>query len=198
MDVAPASTRARLVDAMTRALCRKGLHGTGLAELLELANAPKGVMYHHFPGGKAELAVAAIDTAVERALAALQERLDAGAALPDALAQWVQGAQRQLERSGWEHGCPLAAVALESGPADTGIREALARGFSRIRERLAERLQREGLGPERARRFAALLVATYEGGLMQARVAGASAPLRDATDAVIETISDELARARRP
>lgn len=198
MDDAPVPTRDRLVDAMTRSLCRRGLHGTGLAELLEQARAPKGVLYHHFPGGKAELAVAAIDAAVERALAALQQRLDAGSALPDALSHWVQGAQRQLERSGWEHGCPLAAVALESGPGDTGIRSALARGFARIRERLAERLERAGIEPSRARRFAALLVATYEGGLMQARVAGASAPLRDATDAVIETISDELARARRP
>ncbi|MFY8043743.1 MAG: TetR/AcrR family transcriptional regulator, partial [Rhodoferax sp.] len=43
---------------------RKGYHGVGLTELLSAAQAPKGVLYHHFPGGKAELAVAAIDAVV--------------------------------------------------------------------------------------------------------------------------------------
>ena len=37
---------------MLGALRRKGYHGVGLNELLADANAPKGVLYHHFPGGK--------------------------------------------------------------------------------------------------------------------------------------------------
>jgi TetR/AcrR family transcriptional repressor of lmrAB and yxaGH operons len=46
---------------MLTALRTKGFHGVGLSELLAQAQAPKGVLYHHFPGGKTELAVAAID-----------------------------------------------------------------------------------------------------------------------------------------
>lgn len=191
------STRERLIDAMARSLRRKGLHGTGVTELLAQAQAPKGVLYHHFPGGKTELAVAAIDAAIERLLAALQERLDAGVPLPDAFAQWVQGASRQLERSGWETGCPMAAVALESGPQDGAIRDALARGFDALRGRLAAALQGAGIDPDRARRLAALVVATYEGGLMQARVAASALPLHDATDMVVELLNLELDRSRR-
>src|SRR3990167_3882874 len=50
------STRDKLITAMADALQRKGLHGVGLNELLAQAGAPKGSLYHHFPGGKSELA----------------------------------------------------------------------------------------------------------------------------------------------
>ena len=57
----PPGTRDRLIAAMTDALRRRGFHGVGVSDILQQAGAPKGVLYHHFPGGKAELAVAAID-----------------------------------------------------------------------------------------------------------------------------------------
>ena len=52
------STRDRLIAAMLDALRRRGYFGIGLNELLASANAPKGVLYHHFPGGKTELETA--------------------------------------------------------------------------------------------------------------------------------------------
>jgi TetR/AcrR family transcriptional repressor of lmrAB and yxaGH operons len=58
--------RQRLIAAMTDALQRRGRHGSGLTGLLAAAKAPKGVLYHHFPGGKTELAVAAVEATVER------------------------------------------------------------------------------------------------------------------------------------
>ena len=62
METTP--TRTRLITAMADALQRRGLHGVGLNEILRDAQAPKGVLYHHFPGGKTELAVAAIQAIV--------------------------------------------------------------------------------------------------------------------------------------
>jgi TetR/AcrR family transcriptional repressor of lmrAB and yxaGH operons len=55
------TTRERLINAMITTLQHRGLHGAGLSEILATAKAPKGVMYHHFPGGKDQLAVAAIE-----------------------------------------------------------------------------------------------------------------------------------------
>ena len=57
-------TRDRLIGAMLQALSTRGLHGVGINELLVAARAPKGVLYHHFPGGKTELAVATIEQLV--------------------------------------------------------------------------------------------------------------------------------------
>ena len=158
-DAVQPTTRDRLVAAMTNALQRRGLHGIGLSELLQAAEAPKGVLYHHFPGGKTELAIAAIDGAA----VAMGARLDAlrrrEADPLAALRAWLAGARRQLERSGFEAGCPLATVALESTPDDTALRGALARAFAMLRERLAELLASAGLPAARAAAMAALLVA---------------------------------------
>ena len=55
----PNPTRERLIAAMSDLLERRGFHGVGLSELLAQAQAPKGVLYHHFPGGKTALMKAA-------------------------------------------------------------------------------------------------------------------------------------------
>jgi TetR/AcrR family transcriptional repressor of lmrAB and yxaGH operons len=178
-------TRDRLIAAMTDALRRRGLHGIGLTELLQAAGAPKGVLYHHFPGGKTELAIAAIDRVVERMTGGLDQLL---ATTPDPLAAmrlWIRGATERLQRTGFESGCPLASVSLESTPEDKALREALARAFARVRERIARALQAAGMPAERADGVAALIVAAYEGGLLQARVAHSIEPMQRITDTLL-------------
>jgi TetR/AcrR family transcriptional regulator, lmrAB and yxaGH operons repressor len=178
-------TRDRLIAAMTDALRRRGLHGIGLTELLQSAGAPKGVLYHHFPGGKTELAIAAIDRVVERMTSGLDQLL---ATAPDPLAamrQWIRAATERLQRTGFESGCPLATVARESAPDDKALREALARGFARLRERIAHGLVVAGMPAERATGVATLMVAAYEGGLLQARVAHSIEPVQQITDTLL-------------
>lgn len=178
------STRDKLIDAMADALQRKGLHGVGLSELLETAGAPKGSLYHHFPGGKSELAVAAIEHIGQRIDGLFVQLFRQQPDPLQALQHWLQGALQQLESSQFERGCPLATVALESGPEDVAIRQALERSFVRVRQTLAEQLHRYGYPREQADNLAALFVALYEGGLLQARVAGSSEPLKRAAEAL--------------
>ena len=162
---------------MTDALRRRGLHGIGLNELLAAAEAPKGVLYHHFPGGKTALAVAAIDASVARLGTQLERLVGGPGDLADLLEVWLGGAQRHLADTGYASGCPLATVALESTPDDVEIRAALDRGFAEFRARIASAAQARGHAPADAEAVAALIVAAYEGGLMQARVAGSAAPM---------------------
>ena len=66
--------RARMVEAAVRLLATKGLEGTSFAEVLDLSGAPRGSIYHHFPGGKDELVTEAVALARERAMAYLEEQ----------------------------------------------------------------------------------------------------------------------------
>lgn len=181
----PTDAKTRLVRAMTDALQKRGLHGSGLTELLAAAGAPKGVLYHHFPGGKTELAVAAIDATVVRLCASLDTALAGSADPGPALAAWIDAAQQRLDASNYERGCPLATIALESTAGDLAIREALARGFAAVRARIAAGLVRAGVPAAGADALAALVVAAYEGALLQARVAGSPEPMRQVSDALI-------------
>jgi TetR/AcrR family transcriptional repressor of lmrAB and yxaGH operons len=181
--------RTRLITAMTAALQKRGLHGSGLTELLAAAEAPKGVLYHHFPGGKTELAVAAVHATVERLCAMLDERMGDGSDPAAALMAWINGAQKRMAASGYENGCPLATIALETTAADVEIRAALGAGFARIRVRIAEGLRGAGYQPSAADALAALILAAYEGGLLQARAAGTAEPMHLVGEALLSLLS---------
>ncbi len=175
--------RQRLIEAMTDALQRRGLHGSGLTALLAAAGAPKGVLYHHFPGGKTELAVAAVEATVARLCSLLDERMAASADPAAALMLWIAGAQKRMAASGYERGCPLATIALETTAADVEIRAALEHGFAAVRLRIGSALARAGYRQSEA--LAALILAAYEGGLLQARAAGNPEPMNLVGEALL-------------
>ena len=180
--------KTRLIAAMIDALQRRGLHGSGLTELLTAAQAPKGVLYHHFPGGKTELAVAAVDAVVERLCASLHERMGSANDPAAALMTWINSAQKRLEASGYERGCPLATIALETTEQDVALRAALGTGFARIRVMIADGLLKAGYETRSASSLAALIVAAYEGGLLQARAAGTPEPMTLVGDALLSLL----------
>lgn len=186
------ATRDRLIAAMQDALRNKGYHGVGLSELLTKAQAPKGVLYHHFPGGKSELAVAAIEAVIHQLTAGLQRLMARDPDPARALATWMNNAQKVLAGSGFAEGCPLATIALESTPDDTQVRTALAQGFAAIRQSLTTTLHTAGIEGNRSAKLAALIVSAYEGALVQARVAGQVDAMRDTTDALVDLVHASL------
>lgn len=177
---------------MLHALRTKGFHGVGLNELLSNASAPKGVLYHHFPGGKSELAVAAIDHVVGHITNSLEKMLERNADPAQTLMAWMDSAQKQLATSGFESGCPLAAVALESTAEDMAIRNALAKGFDAIRTSLRLAFEGAHLDPTTAASLAALIVSAYEGALVQARVAGSVKVMQETTHALTLLVQSQL------
>lgn len=182
------STRERLIAAMQDALRHKGYHGVGLKEILDVAQAPKGVLYHHFPGGKSELAVASIEAVISQITTGLDKLTQRYPDVVQALEAWMASAQKALATSGYERGCPLATIALESAPDDITIRETLAKGFAAIRERLCHTLQQAGIEPSRAHSLAALTVSAYEGALVQARVAGNVDAMQATSKALLDLV----------
>ncbi|HEY0062869.1 MAG TPA: TetR/AcrR family transcriptional regulator [Telluria sp.] len=180
--------KTRLIAAMVDAMQRRGFHGSGLTELLAAAKAPKGVLYHHFPGGKTELAVAAVHATVERLCGLLDERMRSGDPAVAVMA-WINGAQKRLEGSGYEKGCPLATIALETTAQDVEIRAALGAGFARIRVRMEQGLLGAGYPPASASALAALILAAYEGGLLQARAAGTPEPMTLVGEALLSLLT---------
>jgi TetR/AcrR family transcriptional repressor of lmrAB and yxaGH operons len=101
-----------------------------------------------------------------------------------------------LLASGYEAGCPLATIALESTAQDKPIRQAVAKGFEAIRSTLKNALVANGLEREHAGSLAGLIVSAYEGGLIQARVAGSQKPLQDTSRMVLDLVRSSLAKNR--
>ena len=53
--------RERLLDGARRLLAEKGYAGMELRDVAERGEAPRGSIYHHFPGGKRQLAIEAAE-----------------------------------------------------------------------------------------------------------------------------------------
>ncbi len=196
-DDTPIGTRERLIGAMLELLRRKGFHGFGLSDLLARAEAPKGVLYYHFPGGKVELAIAAIEKDVSQIIAVLEQLRTRDPNPVQVMRLWLDHAQSRLEESGFERGCALGAIALESTAADLPLRQALNDGFDAIRSTLAGMLAGAGMTKEKAARFSTLIISAYEGALLQSRVAGSTGPARETLEALLHLIQMEMDRERR-
>ncbi|UAJ79363.1 TetR/AcrR family transcriptional regulator [Leifsonia sp. ZF2019] len=183
-----ADVRSRMVDGAIRLLATRGLAGTSFSEVLEATGAPRGSIYHHFPGGKDELIGAAVDRSAQNAVALLDQRAGEPA---DRVAELFLDAWRLLlTRSGFEAGCALVAVTVD---ADTeALRERAAEAFSVWRAHLAALLARGGLREDSARRTATLLLAAAEGGVILSRAARELEPFDTVAAALLVQVRAEL------
>lgn len=116
-----------------------GLAGTSFGTVLALTGAPRGSIYHHFPGGKQEL-VAEATRLTGRTLLDLLPTLPHGDA-GEVAASWCRVWRGVLERSDAGSGCAVAAV-LTSAAATTVEAEVAAAAFAGWTEALAELLAR--------------------------------------------------------
>src|ERR1700743_1013320 len=71
--------RQKIIEGAVRLLAQRGLQATSFNEVLELTGAPRGSLYHHFPGGKDELVACALELAGQRALDFLNAKAGASA-----------------------------------------------------------------------------------------------------------------------
>jgi TetR/AcrR family transcriptional regulator, lmrAB and yxaGH operons repressor len=157
--------KSRMVVSAADLLARRGLQATSFSEVLEHSGAPRGSVYHHFPGGKDQLIVSALDLAGDRAI----ELLNRKAGVPaEAVAAWFLHIWREvLVRSNLDAGCAVLAVTVA---ADSPELRAHAAGIFRAwRGRLAELLETGGLRRPDAERLAATLIASSEGAVALAR-----------------------------
>src|SRR5687767_4299576 len=98
--------RQRMVRTMSRLLQRQGFHATGLNQVVTESQAPKGSIYHHFPGGKEQLTIEAITTSGAGMAKGMAAALASGASAGVAIRSLIDGSAKALERSGFEQGCP--------------------------------------------------------------------------------------------
>jgi TetR/AcrR family transcriptional repressor of lmrAB and yxaGH operons len=176
----PSLHRQAIVRAAVALFRKQGFAATGLAEILARSGAPKGSLYHYFPGGKAELGEAAVRQAgatVTRTLSKLREEMPGAAEMirryVDLLAGW-------MSKSNWRDGCPIATTLLETAhdlpPVGAAGREAFA-DWAAV---LAAALEDDGVDPARARRLARFAISALEGALVQAKVERNDTALREA------------------
>ena len=173
--------RAAMIRSAIRLIRERGVAATSFADVLAHSGAPRGSVYHHFPGGKAQLVEEATRSAADHlgdGVTRVLEASDTPGALWALADLWRCG----LEDGDYAVGCPIVAAALGT---ERGARDVAGVAFETWCDLLADALVADGVGPERARSLAVLVVGALEGALVLAQAQRSSAPL----DAVVDELT---------
>jgi AcrR family transcriptional regulator len=193
VNLEPTHPRERMIQSALILMGEQGIEATSFSQVLERSGAPRGSIYHHFPGGKSQLIEEATRYAgdyVVNMLSAALETDDPTAAV-DAIAQFWQGV---LHDSDFAAGCPVLAATLE-GDRSPAARDAARMAFQRWEDLHCELLTRAGVGPERARSLASIAISAIEGAVILARAQHSNAPLERVAGELHALMRDAIGQA---
>ena len=188
------SSREAFVVAAAELLRRQGYNATGVNEIVGRSGAPKGSLYFHFPGGKEELAVAAMARAGDQLRRTIAAILASSEVLGEAVGRLVDALAAGLESSGYEEGCPIATVTLEAATGSEAVRVTADAVFTSWLEALEERMIAAGLTRAEAERRALLLLAAMEGALILARARRDVWPLTAVREELVALVGSRCER----
>lgn len=167
-----------MIDAAKSGFRTHGMVATGFTEVLAASGAARGAIYHHFPGGKDELAAAVVASTADNVEVAIRTLFGTSASLRDALVTAIDLVAAAVDHRE-SFGCAIAPAVLEASGSQAildGADDAFTRWQRAFREGF-EAFDDEASfdGPDAV---AALVVASLEGALILSRAAGSSEPVR--------------------
>ena len=136
-------SRARIRHEAAELLSRDGYNGMGLKALSEATGLPAGSIYHHFPGGKDEIAATAIVETAD-AVAQLLEALLVDGVTDDAVSRMFTFMADRLEATDFVAGCVVGTPALDDATPAPRVLGACGAGFERLAEPIVDAFVREG------------------------------------------------------
>lgn len=170
-------TRERIVGASSALFMERGYAGSGLKQIAQASGAPIGSLYHHFPGGKEELAAETLRASGRTYQALVGAVFDAAPDLVTGVEWCFAAAAENLRTTDVADACPIATVALEVASSDEGLREVTAEIFEGWLQALTARMAAGGIDTETARGRATMLLASLEGGFLLSRAAKDTGPM---------------------
>lgn len=170
-----AANRERMVASAADMIGSHGVEASSFRDLLANSGAPRGSIYHYFPGGKPQLVREALAWTSKRILA--YQRL-CTADRPEGVVEHFVGLFRHsLVESDCRAGCPVASTALGFGSRDVRTKRSVKFALRAWIRLLESQLHATGLSVTSARGLATTTVAAVEGALVLCRAEGSVAPL---------------------
>jgi AcrR family transcriptional regulator len=156
---------------------RQGYEATGIKQISREAGVALSSVYHFFPGGKQELAAAAVRHADAEFAAILTESLASRDDPAEAIIACTGRLADHLADSGWLDGCPITATALETAGRAPDIENAIAATFQHWRDIVAAKLRQADLAEQDVLDLAHTVINTLEGVELAAQVSKSAEPL---------------------
>jgi TetR/AcrR family transcriptional regulator, lmrAB and yxaGH operons repressor len=171
------TTRDRMLLAAAQVLREKGAAGVTIDEVLARSGAPRGSVYHHFPGGRSQLLTEALQFAGDAITGLVDAAADQGCT--SLIRQFVAFWERTLAESDFAAGCPVVAAAIGSADADPALTPIAGDIFDRWRAALTRAFVADGFDEADAGSLAVTSIAALEGAVVLCRSTRTAEPLRE-------------------
>jgi AcrR family transcriptional regulator len=171
------STRESILTATAELMRYKGYGAVGMKDIAEASGAPIGSLYHHFRGGKVQIAREALINAGAAYALLIPSIVDEYTDLGDALDNVFTQAAEDMSGTGFANMCPVASVAAEIADTVEPLREASASVFEGWVVAGTAYFSSRGLDASRAREVTFALVGALEGAFVLARTMRDTEPL---------------------
>lgn len=168
-------TRQRMLDSALALLRERGANGVTLDAVLAHSGAPRGSIYHHFPGGRDRLVVEAAALGGNLVADIVENAVDPHGALAALVAFWKD----LLHDSDFRGGCPIVALAVDGPDRIPEATQLTHDTFARVTTALTGLLRESGAAEEQATGLANVAVAALEGAVILCRVQRSTQPLDD-------------------
>ncbi|WP_088625230.1 TetR/AcrR family transcriptional regulator [Oceanicola sp. 22II-s10i] len=177
-------TRQRLIRAALELFQQRGYHAVGVTEIHTRARCPKGSLYHHFPGGKAALAIAAVDWLEAEITASFDRAADKAIPADRQISHLFQQTAGWVTGTGYASGALLAVLAQEVVPHEADLSKRLGQAVDAATTALARALAAGGGDPA----MAGPILAMLDGAVAQARACHSPAPFEAAETAALRLV----------
>jgi TetR/AcrR family transcriptional repressor of lmrAB and yxaGH operons len=177
-------SKGKTLAAAARLFRQQGYHGTALHDILAAGGSPRGSLYFHFPKGKEEIGEAALTLAGEAVRQAIALAAETSGNAGIFLTRIARSMASDLEKSGYQEGCPIATTALETS-AQSDLLGAATRGaFQKWETEIKRGLERFGMMSDQADWVATTVLSQLEGALLLARTYRSLEPMHRAEQAL--------------
>ena len=171
------STRESILTAAVELMRHKGYAAVGMKDVVAASGAPIGSLYHHFPGGKLQIARAALVNAGAAYALLIPTLVDAHDDLGEAIESVFTQAAADMAGTGFANMCPVASVAAEVADTVEELRATTATIFTDWLDGGTAYFASRGLPPQTARDVTVALIGALEGAFVLARTLRDTEPL---------------------
>lgn len=176
--------KEEMVKTALRLFRSRGFAGVGVAELLEQSGFPRGSLYFHFPGGKEEIGVAAMQRQTQQDCDNMRAAKELCGSAEEFVMKVYQVIADRIERSEYRAGCVVGAITQEAATGASLLQETAASCFRDMLQVMDEVLVHFGLAPEKAAQGASAMLTGLQGATLQARAFKRKDPFEHAARAI--------------
>jgi TetR/AcrR family transcriptional regulator, transcriptional repressor for nem operon len=176
------TTKFRILSEGARIIHQKGFNHTGIQEILDAAEVPKGSFYFYFKS-KDDFGLQLIDFYTQFVDSMAESQLSSSENSPiERLKSFFRTMMSAAEEQGFRGGCPIGNLAQEMADQNEAFRTKVREAFRRMSDHIAQCLEearelkqvRQSLDP---RETADFILNSWEGALLRMKTENSLEPL---------------------